>query len=173
MPTLHVYWLSATRTKELKAASCLVRSMPSFLQYFFSCPHVFVGLPRFSLSIVSLYLILKSMIYRYLPTATSFSIFFPRCDWKMHTRYNIQVTAATPCFPTSSLNMTHQMRLKTRGLPYFSVCVCVCVYLSSCTQPRNPALSSKSFYVCARVFIKLHITAQSGPVTLVILCHSH
>ena len=23
------------------------------------------------------------------------------------------------------------------------------------------------------VFIKMHITAQSGPVTLVILCHSH
>ena len=33
------------------------------------------------------------------------------------------------------------------------VCVCVCV--------------------CACVFIKLHITAQSGPVILVILCHSH
>ena len=36
-----------------------------------------------------------------------------------------------------------------------SVCVCLCV----CE------------YVC--VFIKLHITAQSGPVILVILCHSH
>ena len=33
------------------------------------------------------------------------------------------------------------------------VCVCVCV--------------------CLCVFIKLHITAQSGPVILVILCHSH
>ena len=33
------------------------------------------------------------------------------------------------------------------------VCVCVCV--------------------CVCVFIKLHITAQSGPVILVILCHSH
>ena len=31
------------------------------------------------------------------------------------------------------------------------MCVCVCVY----------------------VLIKLHITAQSGPVILVILCHSH
>ena len=28
-------------------------------------------------------------------------------------------------------------------------------------------------YVCVCVFIKLHITAQSGPVILVILCHSH
>ena len=27
--------------------------------------------------------------------------------------------------------------------------------------------------VCACVFIKLHITTQSGPVILVILCHSH
>ena len=32
------------------------------------------------------------------------------------------------------------------------MCVCVCV--------------------CVCVFIKLHITAQSGPVILVILCHS-
>ena len=28
-------------------------------------------------------------------------------------------------------------------------------------------------YVCVCVFIKLHITTQSGPVILVILCHSH
>ena len=27
--------------------------------------------------------------------------------------------------------------------------------------------------VCVCVFIKLHITTQSGPVILVILCHSH
>ena len=27
--------------------------------------------------------------------------------------------------------------------------------------------------VCVCVFIKLHITAQSGPVIVVILCHSH
>ena len=27
--------------------------------------------------------------------------------------------------------------------------------------------------VCVCVFIKLRITAQSGPVILVILCHSH
>ena len=27
--------------------------------------------------------------------------------------------------------------------------------------------------VCVFVFIKLHITTQSGPVILVILCHSH
>ena len=37
--------------------------------------------------------------------------------------------------------------------------VCVCVYICVC--------------VCVCVFIKLHITPQSGPVILVILCHSH
>ena len=36
-------------------------------------------------------------------------------------------------------------------------CMCVCVFM----------------YVCMYVFIKLHITTQSGPVILVILCHSH
>ena len=29
------------------------------------------------------------------------------------------------------------------------------------------------FFLCVCVFIKLHKTAQSGPVILVILCHSH
>ena len=32
---------------------------------------------------------------------------------------------------------------------------------------------AQSVCVCVCVFIKLHITAQSGPVILVILCHSH
>ena len=39
-------------------------------------------------------------------------------------------------------------------------CVCVCVF-------------SVFVCVCVCVIIKLHITAQSGPVILVILCHSH
>ena len=38
-------------------------------------------------------------------------------------------------------------------------CVCVCARVR--------------VFVCVCVFIKLHITAQSGPVILVILCHSH
>ena len=33
--------------------------------------------------------------------------------------------------------------------------------------------TSSSLCVCVCVFIKLHITTQSGPVILVILCHSH
>ena len=42
----------------------------------------------------------------------------------------------------------------------------------------EPTLSCLRFFlfaprsVCVCVFIKLHITAQSGPVILVILCHS-
>ena len=44
------------------------------------------------------------------------------------------------------------------------VCVCVCIFIK---------LHITILCVCACVFIKLHITAQSGPVILVILCHSH
>ena len=47
----------------------------------------------------------------------------------------------------------HLQHLKVR------VCVCVCMCLCVCA--------------CVCVFIKLHVTAQSGPVILVILCHSH
>ena len=42
-----------------------------------------------------------------------------------------------------------------------NMCVLVCVYVCVCVC------------VCVCVFIKLHITTQSGPVILVILCHSH
>ena len=80
------------------------------------------------------------------------------------------------------------------------VCMYVCIFIKLHIT-RNPALSSESFYatridppkgesmilvtktsdqnayvcmyVCMYVFIKLHITTQSGPVILVILCHSH
>ena len=34
-------------------------------------------------------------------------------------------------------------------------------------------ITNVCMYVCVYVFIKLHITTQSGPVILVILCHSH
>ena len=43
-----------------------------------------------------------------------------------------------------------------------SVRVCMCLYMQCVCV-----------CVCVCVFIKLHITAQSGPVILVILCHSH
>ena len=42
---------------------------------------------------------------------------------------------------------------------YMYVCMYLCMYVF--------------MYVCMYVFIKLHITTQSGPVILVILCHSH
>ena len=45
------------------------------------------------------------------------------------------------------------------GVVAVDLCVCVCVCLCAC--------------LCVCVFIKLHITTQSGPVILVILCHSH
>ena len=61
----------------------------------------------------------------------------------------------------SFLRTFHQVAWRRRSLAsacpplgaVFFVCVCVCV--------------------CVCVFIKLHITTQSGPVILVILCHSH
>ena len=37
----------------------------------------------------------------------------------------------------------------------------------------NSILVYQVICMCVCVFIKLHITAQSGPVILVILCHSH
>ena len=45
---------------------------------------------------------------------------------------------------------------------YVTVYHYVCMYYVLCIM-----------YVCMYVFIKLHITTQSGPVILVILCHSH
>ena len=50
------------------------------------------------------------------------------------------------------------MILITKTSDQTRVCVCVCVYLLN---------------VCVCVFIELHITTQSGPVILVIICHSH
>ena len=52
---------------------------------------------------------------------------------------------------------TQLLLLENTQMPFFEsipteLCVCVCV--------------------CVCVFIKLHITTQSGPVILVILCHS-
>ena len=38
---------------------------------------------------------------------------------------------------------------------------------------ESTILVNKNVCVCVCVFIKLHITAQSGPVILVIICHSH
>ena len=58
--------------------------------------------------------------------------------------------------PPQSLNTS---RAPSRLCARLCVCVCMCVYV--CVR------------VCVGVFIKLHITAQSGPVILVILCHSH
>ena len=47
------------------------------------------------------------------------------------------------------------------GIPAYPSGVSLCVYVRVYV------------YVCVCVFMKLHIIAQSGPVILVILCHSH
>ena len=69
------------------------------------------------------------------------------------------------------------------GSPPVCVCVCVCVRVCVFIKLHITAQSglvilvilchSRCVCVCVCVFIKLHITAQSGPVILVILCHSH
>ena len=41
------------------------------------------------------------------------------------------------------------------------------------TRMTKEIIQYVCMYVCMYVFIKLHITTQSGPVILVILCHSH
>ena len=42
-----------------------------------------------------------------------------------------------------------------------------------CTLVCKQTFQLQYVCVCVCVFIKLHITTQSGPVILVILCHSH
>ena len=75
--------------------------------------------------------------------------------------------------------------LINRAYVYMYVCVCVFSSHPFWTSMDVPAgvtqeeghtgflihLPSAVLYV--RIFIKLHITAQYGPVILVILCHSH
>ena len=63
--------------------------------------------------------------------------------------------------PTASLALGANRKGKGR----VKVCMYVCMYVYLCIYV--------CIYVCIDVFIKLHITTQSGPVILVILCHSH
>ena len=53
------------------------------------------------------------------------------------------------------------------------VCMYVCMYLCMYSLCIYVCMYVCIMYVCMYVFIKLHITTQSGPVILVILCHSH
>ena len=63
---------------------------------------------------------------------------------------------------------------KTSDQARQSVCVCMCVLMKlHITAQSGPVtLVIRCVCVCVCVFIKLHITTQSGPVILVILCHS-
>ena len=53
--------------------------------------------------------------------------------------------------------------------------LCIFIKLHIITAQPGPVIRviHVCMYVCMYVFIKLHITTQSGPVMLVILCHSH
>ena len=73
----------------------------------------------------------------------------PFCDYQ----YDYQ-SISNPCQALRHPICARRLHSWLRGQGA-SLCVCVCVC------------------VCACVFIKLHITAQSGPLILVILCHSH
>ena len=54
------------------------------------------------------------------------------------------------------------------------MCVCVFIELHITAQSGPVILVILCHsHVCVCVFTKLHITALSGPVILVILCHSH
>ena len=68
--------------------------------------------------------------------------------YKMYTR---KVETDTYCWSICMYTIIGSMHVTWMHV----VCMYVCVY------------------VCMYVFIKLHITTQSGPVILVILCHSH
>ena len=54
-----------------------------------------------------------------------------------------------------------------------NVCICMYVCIYVCMYVCVYVCMYVCMYVCIYVFIKLHITTQSGPVILVILCHSH
>ena len=54
-----------------------------------------------------------------------------------------------------------------------NVCICMYICMNVCIYVFMNACMYVCIYVCMYVFIKLHITTQSGPVILVILCHSH
>ena len=65
--------------------------------------------------------------------------------------------------------IVNQGETRTRGGIHTRV---VCVRLTLPLRPR-PHDRPRLVCVCVCVFLKLHITTQSGPVILVILCHSH
>ena len=62
------------------------------------------------------------------------------------------------------------------GMYDAKVCKCVCIYQiahNRAIRPCHPSHYMPLALTCACVFIELDITAQSGPIILVILCHSH
>ena len=78
--------------------------------------------------------------------------------YKMYTR---KVETDTYCWSICMYTIIGSMHVTWMHVVCMYVCVYVCMYVRM------------YIYVCMYVFIKLHITTQSGPVILVILCHSH
>ena len=72
-----------------------------------------------------------------------------------------------------------KLNITTQSGPVILVILChshVCMYVCMYVPGRYVCMYVCMYvciYVCMYVFIKLHITTQSGPVILVILCHSH
>ena len=69
----------------------------------------------------------------------------------------------------------HELKLPESTRFVLNTFLMVAVSTRGPTGANPPLLSAQNMCVCVCVcvFIKLHITTQSGPVILVILCHSH
>ena len=76
--------------------------------------------------------------------------------------------------PLDQSRVYRETQLRTLGVycrePAGTESVNLKVFPNGCCLGRSPCVC---VCMCVCVFIKLHITAQSGPVILVILCHSH
>ena len=97
-----------------------------------------------------------------------------------HTDAQLEVKSAWQKFPCGRGRKFLSTEGKGRalcGLRVISVLYSRVIAAETATTAGNagrPRLRARACVcVCVCVFIKLHITAQSGPVILVILCHSH
>ena len=73
------------------------------------------------------------------------------------------------CFP----GLTSWFLLFEKNLSLYQLIPEVYLYVHIFPFNKNDLRLLQYVCVCVCVFIELHITAQSGPVILVILCHSH
>ena len=99
---------------------------------------------------------------------------------KLHTKRNPVLSSesfyATRFDPPIRVYVCMYVRMYVCLYVCMYVCMYVCVYVCVCVLCFLPIHSGHQVrwtYQPGHVFIKLHITTQSGPVILVILCHSH